>query len=47
MKGYRTYGQGVEDNLNVMLRPTRSAYTEVWEVKANKFTQKLEDLFLW
>jgi hypothetical protein len=34
-----------KENPNVMLRPTRNAYAEVWEMKANEFVQKLEDLF--
>jgi hypothetical protein len=34
-----------EDGLNVVLRPTRNTYMDIWEMKANKFIHKFEDLF--
>jgi hypothetical protein len=45
MKGHRVFGQTFEDNPNIMLRPTRDAYVDVWEVKGNEFIHKLQDLF--
>ena len=45
MKGHSAQGQVFEDSLNVVLRPTRNTYMDIWEVKANKFFHKLEDLF--
>jgi hypothetical protein len=41
MKRHRVFGQMFEGNPNVMLRPTRDAYMEVWEVKGNEFIHKL------
>ena len=45
MKGDGMQGQVLEDSPDVVLRPTRNAYVDIWEPKTNKFLHKVEDLF--
>ena len=45
MKRHRVDSQRSEDSLNVWLRSTRNTYMEMWELKANEFIHKVEDLF--
>jgi hypothetical protein len=47
MKGYSARSQVFENDLNVVLRPTCNAYVDIRKTKADKFVDKVEDLFSW
>jgi hypothetical protein len=44
MKGHNPERQVFENNLNVMLWPTRNTYVDIREMKVDKFIHELEDL---